>query len=325
MRGTAIKQKKAKANMNRDKTPDAIQTLLLQAFNHRQKTSVNAVLKQSKPKPEKAAKMERTDELAVAPSALATFGVKLNSDLAIAPETPSLAGKVVGDDLADSLAAAHRLPAQASFGSHYLLLPIYEGGTMSDLSGYKDLSKAPFLGDDTDSESSSYGAATATLFSSAPVIAPSSPVRTPSLNPNFTSSPSKIPHLSLDNMATESKPPMDTEISGNVQTLIRLVSDLPDGVTKQNGAQIIRLTMEAMGIPMEDVLSEAQSSQSELLDAVRTNLKKIEEFKAIIRKLESDIKYYQGKANELSEIIDLFIMSSPTSQQGHHLTGSEIG
>ena len=29
-----------------------------------------------------------------------------------------------------------------------------------------------------------------------------------------------------------------------------------------------------------------------------------------LRKLESDIKYYQGKANELSEIIDLFILSN---------------
>lgn len=106
----------------------------------------------------------------------------------------------------------------------------------------------------------------------------------------------------------------DAEFSSNVRTLIRLVSDLPEGVTKQTGAQIIRLTMEAMGISMEDVLTEAQSAQSEMLDAVRANIKKIEEYKTVIRKLEGDIKYYQGKANELSEIIDLFILSNTSPQ-----------
>lgn len=107
---------------------------------------------------------------------------------------------------------------------------------------------------------------------------------------------------------------VEAEFSSNVRTLIRLVSDLPEGVTKQTGAQIIRLTMEAMGISMEDVLTEAQSAQSEMLDAVRANIKKIEEYKTVIRKLEGDIKYYQGKANELSEIIDLFILSNTSPQ-----------
>jgi SpoVK/Ycf46/Vps4 family AAA+-type ATPase len=109
---------------------------------------------------------------------------------------------------------------------------------------------------------------------------------------------------------SEMNPDMDTDFTGNVQTLIRLVSDLPEGVTKQTGAQIIRLTMEAMGISMEDVLSEAQAAQSDMLEAVRANIKKIEEYKTVIRKLETDIKYFQGKANELSEIIDLFILSN---------------
>ena len=106
------------------------------------------------------------------------------------------------------------------------------------------------------------------------------------------------------------KPTVDAEFTPNVKTLIRLVNDLPDGVTKQTGAQIIRLTMEAMGIAMEEVLGEAQGAQSEMLEAVRANIKKIEEYKSVIRKLESDIKFYQGKANELSEIIDLFILSN---------------
>lgn len=158
---------------------------------------------------------------------------------------------------------------------------------MADLSGYKDLSKAPISFGDDDLPLSSLGSDGGyerghNQFSSVP-----------------------------QHFAQEASPQeVDTEFSGNVKTLIRLVNELPEGVTKQTGAQIIRLTMEAMGISMEDVLSEAQSAQSEMLDAVRANIKKIEEYKTVIRKLETDIKYYQGKANELSEIIDLFILSN---------------
>jgi hypothetical protein len=116
------------------------------------------------------------------------------------------------------------------------------------------------------------------------------------------------PQMSSNHLV-ESKPFQDTEYTNNVRTLITLVNNLPEGVTKQTGAQIIRLTMEAMGIAMEEVLSEAQTAQSEMLESVRSNIKKIEEYKTIIRKIESDIKHFQGKANELSEIIDLFILS----------------
>lgn len=164
---------------------------------------------------------------------------------------------------------------------------------MADLSGYKDLSKAPMsFGDDDNMPMSS--------------LAPE------------TSSFERATHLSSPQQHFVQELPtqeVDTEFSGNVKTLIRLVNELPEGVTKQTGAQIIRLTMEAMGISMEDVLSEAQSAQSEMLDAVRANIKKIEEYKTVIRKLETDIKYYQGKANELSEIIDLFILSNTTGSK----------
>ncbi len=165
------------------------------------------------------------------------------------------------------------------------------GGSMQDLSGYKDLSKPPVVSEDEDDENEKFGPAAVTGTLSAPVKGLDKP-------PVFSSD------------YADAQPGGDTEFSSNVRTLIRLVNDLPEGVTKQTGAQIIRLTMEAMGISMEDVLTEAQSAQSEMLDAVRANIKKIEEYKTVIRKLESDIKYYQGKANELSEIIDLFILSN---------------
>ena len=119
----------------------------------------------------------------------------------------------------------------------------------------------------------------------------------------------KQPQLSPD-FYNEMKPAPEAEFSSNVKTLIRLVNELPEGVSKQTGACIIRLTMEAMGIAMEEVLGEGQNAQSELLENVRVNIKKIEEYKTVIRKLETDIKYFQGRANELSEIIDLFILSN---------------
>ena len=121
--------------------------------------------------------------------------------------------------------------------------------------------------------------------------------------------PRKQPQLSPD-FYNEMKPAPEAEFSSNVKTLIRLVNELPEGVSKQTGACIIRLTMEAMGIAMEEVLGEGQNAQSELLENVRVNIKKIEEYKTVIRKLETDIKYFQGRANELSEIIDLFILSN---------------
>lgn len=189
-------------------------------------------------------------------------------------------------------------PSSLSQPSHVKKNSLISGGSMADLSGYKDLSKAPISFGDDDLPLS-------TLSSD------SSYERT-----HTSHSPQQSQFSSMSHFVQESAPQeVDTEFSGNVKTLIRLVNELPEGVTKQTGAQIIRLTMEAMGISMEDVLSEAQSAQSEMLDAVRANIKKIEEYKTVIRKLETDIKYYQGKANELSEIIDLFILSNTTGNK----------
>lgn len=178
-------------------------------------------------------------------------------------------------------------PSSSSQATHVKSDSLSSGGSMADLSGYKDLSKAPI----------SFGDEELPMSSLSPEMGYERPSQQFSAAQHF---------VQQDVTAQE----VDTEFSGNVKTLIRLVNELPDGVTKQTGAQIIRLTMEAMGISMEDVLSEAQSAQSEMLDAVRANIKKIEEYKTVIRKLETDIKYYQGKANELSEIIDLFILSN---------------
>lgn len=190
--------------------------------------------------------------------------------------------------------------------NHVNLESVNLGGSMADLSGYKDLSKAPISFGDEDSPMSSlapdsgYDRMPHHLTGYQHMSAPQQQMAAPQHQ-------QQQQHHFIQDAASQD---VDTEFSGNVKTLIRLVNELPDGVTKQTGAQIIRLTMEAMGISMEDVLSEAQSAQSEMLDSVRANIKKIEEYKTVIRKLETDIKYYQGRANELSEIIDLFILSN---------------
>lgn len=174
--------------------------------------------------------------------------------------------------------------------------------SMDNYSPYRDLSQDMDIVENRSLASESSAMATATL---SPLAATSPAAAEGSPRSRFTLTPSPTA-----NAAPQT--PLDTDFSGNVQTLIRLVSELPEGVTKQTGAQIIRLTMEAMGISMEEVLSEAQTAQTDMLEAVRANIRKIEELKAIIRRLENDNKVYQGKANELSEIIDLFVLSSPS-------------
>ncbi len=169
-----------------------------------------------------------------------------------------------------------------------------QGGPMVDLSEYKDLTQPP--------ESALSGVST--LNPDVHKIDMESPAM------NASASAYKAPSYAMHPEMQDMELDQYADYSGNVKILVQLVNDLPEGVTKQMGAQIIRLTMEAMGMSMENVLSEAQSAQSEMLDAVRSNIKKIEEFKTEIRKLETKIRYHQGRANQLSEIIDLFIMSN---------------
>ena len=48
------------------------------------------------------------------------------------------------------------------------------------------------------------------------------------------------------------------EMPNNINVLKRLIGQLPTGVPRQTGAQIIRQTIEALGIPMKTVLQDAQ-------------------------------------------------------------------
>lgn len=97
--------------------------------------------------------------------------------------------------------------------------------------------------------------------------------------------------------------------SSNINTLVNLVTKLPPGVTKQTGAQIIRHTMEAMGISMNKVLTNAQIAQEELEQDIRNNINVIEEYRAKIKILDQEIQQFRKKSQDLENIISLFILS----------------
>ncbi|HBG48507.1 MAG TPA: hypothetical protein DDW90_03175 [Cyanobacteria bacterium UBA9971] len=97
--------------------------------------------------------------------------------------------------------------------------------------------------------------------------------------------------------------------SSNIDTLVDLVTKLPPGVTKQTGAQIIRHTMEAMGIPMNQVLAKAQMAQEDLEQGIKNNINVIEEHRSKIKTLDMEIQQFRKKAHDLEDIISLFILS----------------
>lgn len=95
----------------------------------------------------------------------------------------------------------------------------------------------------------------------------------------------------------------------NVATLKNLIASLPAGVTKQTGAQIIRQTFEAMGLPMTSVLKEAQNVQDELKSSSRECLIRIQEYKAQILQLENSVQDYQKNITQINDIVSLFLLT----------------
>jgi len=95
----------------------------------------------------------------------------------------------------------------------------------------------------------------------------------------------------------------------NVAVLKRLIMQLPQGVTKQTGAQIIRQTMEALGISMNSVLKEAQQGQDSLTTNAKACLSQIAEYKNNIRSLEKQVQDYKKQAIALNDLISLFVMT----------------
>ncbi len=96
-------------------------------------------------------------------------------------------------------------------------------------------------------------------------------------------------------------------VPANVVKLNNLINTLPVGVTKQTGALIIKQTLEAMGIPINSVLKEAQTFQEELNNSTKECMVKIQEAKAQILQLENTVQSNQENISHVNDIVSLFI------------------
>ena len=99
------------------------------------------------------------------------------------------------------------------------------------------------------------------------------------------------------------------DLPTNVAVLKKLVNQLPAGVSKQVGAQIIRQTMEALGISMNGVLKEAQEVHNDLSAAIQECSMKAQEHKKEILQLEGNIRDFQRQIAQINDIITVFVMT----------------
>ena len=99
------------------------------------------------------------------------------------------------------------------------------------------------------------------------------------------------------------------EVPNNVAVLKKLIAKLPSGVTRQTGAQIIKQTMEALGISMKSVLQEAQQLQEKLSSSTKECQATISEYKRQIVTLEEQAQSYKKQYNNLNELVSLFIQT----------------
>lgn len=120
---------------------------------------------------------------------------------------------------------------------------------------------------------------------------------------NEEAAPSSELKLSIENEEDVE----EFEMPNNINVLKRLISQLPTGVPRQTGAQIIRQTIEALGIPMKTVLQDAQRVRDCLNSSIKDCNYTIQEYKTNIRTLEKQSSSYQKQLNKLNDIIGLFV------------------
>ena len=102
----------------------------------------------------------------------------------------------------------------------------------------------------------------------------------------------------------------DIEIPANIAVLKKLITQLPAGVSRQTGAQIIKQTMEALGISMKGVLQEAQQVQENLNNSAKECHNSIADYKNKIVALEKQAQKYQKQYSAINDIISLFIQTN---------------
>ncbi|MCD7780742.1 MAG: hypothetical protein LUH05_08750 [Candidatus Gastranaerophilales bacterium] len=120
------------------------------------------------------------------------------------------------------------------------------------------------------------------------------------------------PNMSINNETIQKAVVNSTiqiNIPSNVAVLRNLITSLPVGVTKQTGAQIIRQTLEAMGLPMNSVLKEAQELQEELSSSSRECMLRIQEYKTNILQLEQSVQEYQKNITQINDLVSLFLLT----------------
>lgn len=100
------------------------------------------------------------------------------------------------------------------------------------------------------------------------------------------------------------------EIPTNIAVLKQLINQLPAGVSKQTGAQIIKQTMEALGISMKNVLQEAQQVQENISNSSKECQASVVEHQKQIGALERQVQKYQRQYNALNDIISLFVQTN---------------
>ena len=100
------------------------------------------------------------------------------------------------------------------------------------------------------------------------------------------------------------------EMPANIAVLKKLISQLPSGVSRHTGAQIIKQTMEALGISMKSVLQDAQQVQEGLKVSARECQASIQEYKEHILALEKQSQNYQKQYSALNDLISLFIQTT---------------
>ena len=104
--------------------------------------------------------------------------------------------------------------------------------------------------------------------------------------------------------------PSEFEMPSNITVLKKLISQLPSGVSRHTGAQIIKQTMEALGISMKSVLQDAQQVQENLKISARECQSSIQEYKKQILSLEKQSQGYQKQYSALNDLISLFIQTT---------------
>jgi len=102
----------------------------------------------------------------------------------------------------------------------------------------------------------------------------------------------------------------DFDYPANVAVLKQLIAKLPSGVSKQTGALIIKQTMEALGISMNNVLQEAKQVQQTFVNNSRDCQSNIIECRKQIAMLEAKAQQYQKQSAVMNDIINLFIQAS---------------